>query len=115
MVVAGRSTDQGELANPMLAVYEMPERRAILVHKYFLGIELACDPGIQAAIYSWERRCARQWRSERQMTDAHEQIVHIDEHRRLLNDKAGEEVSWESAAHDWITNHAAGWRVHRES
>jgi hypothetical protein len=43
------------------------------------------------------------------------QIAEIEAHRARLIDSVGHDVSWEAAAHDWITHYAADWRRQRLS
>lgn len=99
-----------ELDNPELAPYELAERRAILVHKYYLGIELGYDPGMRCAVASWEVKHALRWRTARQHVHCEAQMAEIEHHRRFLTEREGHTVSWESAARDWIQNYAAAWR-----
>ena len=110
----GWTATQGELIHPALAGYSARERRAILVHKYFLGIEMNCDPGLDRAIESWEHRYGCQWRREQHLSDCKEQMDQIDRHRRQLARRAGCDIPWEQAAHHWITRHAAQWRAAHE-
>ena len=98
------------LASPLLVSYQQRERRAILAHKYYLGIELEHDPGLVSAIASWESRFASQWRRERHLLDCQEQIARIERYRCCLSRGVGVEVSWEAAARSWISRHAAHWR-----
>lgn len=112
-MMASQTMDQ-ELSSPLLAAYRLSERRAILVHKYFLGIDLGYDPGIEAAIASWESRFAEQWRRQRQLDDCQAQMEEIVDHRRRLSMICRREVSWEEAAHDWVHHHADQWRRQRE-
>ena len=46
------------MEDPILRGYPMLERKAILVHKYFLGLEMHQDPGVERAMRSWEIRYA---------------------------------------------------------
>lgn len=103
-----------QMTDPLLARYSPSERRAILVHKYFLGIELGYDPGVGCAITSWESRVANCWRRERQIADCTLQLTEMEQHQRQLCQKAGEEIPFDTAARDWIRNHAADWRRRRE-
>ena len=66
----GWTTTQGELSHPSLASYSARERRAILVQKYFLGIEMNCAPGLDGGIRSWEARYGCQWRRRQHLTEA---------------------------------------------
>jgi len=98
----------------LLAGYDPGERFAILEHKYFLGIEMGFDPGVQCAVTSWEAGYAVQWRQERQQADCRAQMAEIEGHRRYLSRLGGREVSGETAARHWIAHYAAGWRAQRD-
>ena len=104
-----------ELDSPQLARYRLSERRAILVHKYFLGLEMHYDPGLDCAIQSWETRFACVWRRERQMADCQAQLQAIEQHWELLRGASSAPVSWEQAAHDWVTQYAGEWRKLHEA
>jgi hypothetical protein len=90
--------------------YSPSERRAILVHRYFLGIEYRREPSIQETIASWEARFARNWRRTKVMKDLSAQLREIERHKFFLSEKAGYDIGWESAAKDWIQAHAGAWR-----
>ncbi|NOZ20391.1 MAG: hypothetical protein GXP25_04800 [Planctomycetes bacterium] len=102
------------LSDPLLDRFPPSERRAILVHKYFLGIELAVDPGLPAAIKSWEKSYAQAWRERKMEADIKAQFREIEKHKYWLSEKAGGDVGWEYAVRDWIGAHASGWREWRE-
>jgi len=105
--------DEG-LNSPLLAAYRLCERQAIVVHKYYLGIEMGRDPGLTDAVKNWETRYAQLWRRERHLADCQEQIARIEEHRRDLSRQNGREIEWETAARLWIGQNAAEWREHHE-
>jgi len=107
------AVDQG-LTSPLLSGYQPGEQRAILVHKYYLGIELGHNPGLERAIENWECRYACRWRREQHLDDCQAQMHEIDEHRRHLCSRSGREVSWEHAARNWISRYAAKWRACHE-
>jgi hypothetical protein len=109
----GTFTD-GDLNSPLLAGYDLAERKAILVHKYFLGIEHRCDPGLGNAVASWEDHYAALWRKQTHLSDCMDQIAEIELHRSGMISMLGQPVSWEAAAHDWITRFAAQWRQGRQ-
>jgi hypothetical protein len=113
MQTSGTIAD-GDLANPLLADYDLAERKAILVHKYFLGIEMHSDPGLANAVQSWEASYAMLWRRQTHLCDCMDQIAEIELHRTRLMDALGRNISWETAAHDWITRYAADWRRRRQ-
>ena len=93
-----------------LSAYSASEQRAILVHRYFLGIERGREPSIEETIASWEDRFARQWRRKKFKLDLDAQLREIDRHKYLLSEKAGRDVGWEGAAKDWIQTHGSAWR-----
>ncbi len=90
--------------------YSPSEQRAILVHRYFLGLEYKKEPSIRDTIESWESRFAPAWRKEKAMRDLNAQLREIERHKYYLSEKAGEDVGWEAAAKDWIQTHAGAWR-----
>ncbi len=93
-----------------LSEYPPSEQRAILVHRYFLGIERKREPSIGDTIASWESRYARKWRREKAIRDLAAQLREIERHKYHLSQKAGRDVGWEAAAKDWIATHASAWR-----
>lgn len=103
-----------ELNSEPLLGFPLEERQAILVHKYFLGIEMGRDPGLECAIRSWEARVALSWRREHLRAECQAQLEEIERHRFWLCAQRNENVSWETAAHDWVVHHAAEWRRRHE-
>ena len=99
-----------DLNDPLLVDYPPSERRAILVHRYYLGIELKKEPALSVAIRSWEDNHARPWRRKKTRNDVKAQLKEIQRHKDYLSQKTGEEVGWEEAASDWIRCHAEEWR-----
>lgn len=104
------NTDRDLLSDPLLHSFPPSERRAILVHKYFLGIENGSDPGLAHAVASWERKHARAWRETKMESDFQAQLCEIEKHRHYLSEGAGHDVGWEFALRDWMREHAHGWR-----
>lgn len=98
------------LERPKLSSYWPSEQRAIIVHKYFLGIERGCDPSIEEAIESWEERHAHQWRCEKMRRDAEAQLAQIDAHQERMSKSQNRPVSFSEAARDWVHNHESNWR-----
>jgi hypothetical protein len=94
-----------------LSGYPLSEQRAILVHRYFLGIEWRREPSIADAIASWEARFAQEWRRKKAMLDVQAQLKEIERHKASLSGKISREVGWEEAARDWIHSHAGAWRL----
>jgi hypothetical protein len=93
-----------------LSDYPLSEQRAILVHRYFLGIEWRKNPSIGETIASWEARFAQEWRRKKAMIDVQAQLKEIERHKRALSEKYGRDVEWEESAKDWIVTHASAWR-----
>lgn len=103
--------DSSETLNdPLLKNYPLSERRAVLVHRYYLGIELRKEPSLEDAIQSWEAKFARPWRRKKALHDVAAQLEEIKRHKYHLSQKAGRDVGWEAAAADWVTTHASAWR-----
>jgi hypothetical protein len=97
--------------HPLLAQYFPSERRAIVVHWFFLcADENRRVPGSEA-IGRWEGGPAKSWRKRKFWEDMHVQLNEIDRHKYLLSEKAGRDVGWEFAAEDWIRKYSADWRA----
>lgn len=106
-----RSLDEHpDFQNPALSRYLPSERRAILVHRYFLGIEQGADPGLAVAIQSWEAGVADDWRRKKMHLDRLAQMTEIDRHRSELSTARGRSVDWNEAVWDWVQHHAEEWR-----
>ena len=97
--------------DPRLASYWPSERRAIIVHKYFLGVERGYGPTLEEAIASWEERHAHTWRCEKMRRDAEAQLALIERHREQLAREANRPVSFAEAARDWVQCHERAWRT----
>lgn len=104
-----------ELSHPLLTRYWPSERRAILVHKYFMGLERSCDPAIEEVLESWEENFAHAWRCEKMKRDAQAQLAEIDAHRSEMAAEAGRSITFEEAARDWVYHHEHKWRTRWES
>jgi len=104
-----------DLVDPLLKCFSLSERRAILVHRYYLGLELKKEPPLSSAIESWETHFARPWRRQKALRDVAAQLAEIERHKYFLSQKAGRDVGWETAAADWIQSHACAWREWWES
>jgi len=94
--------------------YDAAESQAIEEHKYFLGVERHQDPGLDAAVESWERHYASRWRSERMRRDAEEQVRAIEAYRRSMSERHRREVSFAEAAHEWVERFGEEWRRRRD-
>ncbi len=95
--------------------YMPSERRALLNHKYFLGIERGYDPPITEAIESWESRFARDWRTRKMRRDAEVQIREIERYRQRLSAERGVDVSFHEAARLWVDKCECAWRLRWET
>jgi hypothetical protein len=82
----------------------------ILLHRFYLSLELQRETTIEEALSSWEAGPCRQWRREKMLRDSRQQICEIERHKYLLSQRAGHDIGWEAAARDWIEHHAAAWR-----
>lgn len=102
--------DRVDISDPRLGRFSPSERRAILVHKYFMGTRLGYDPGLTAAIEDWESRHARIWREAKMQSDLQEQLREIERHKYFLSETAGHDVGWEFAIRDWMVKYAGTWR-----
>lgn len=94
--------------------YGLTERRAIEEHKYLLGTRLKRDPGLELAVETWERQYAVRWRRDMMRRDAEAQVHAIESFRVELCERRCREVSFDEAAHEWVTRWSAEWRRHRE-
>lgn len=103
-------TDYAELSDARLSRFAPSERRAILVHKYFMGTTLGYDPGLELAIADWEKHHARIWREAKMQSDVQEQLKEIEKHKYILSQRAGCDVGWEFAIRDWMGKFAHTWR-----
>jgi hypothetical protein len=97
-------------ANSSLAGYLPSEVRALMEHKYFLGIERGYDPPIEEVIASWEARFASDWRSRKMRRDAEVQVREIEAYRSRLAGERGEAVTFREAARLWVERCECEWR-----
>lgn len=88
----------------MLDGFSPCERHAILVHKYFLGIEWGRDPGLEEAIQHWKQYYERAWLDRVHRRAIDEQINAIRAHQIEQNS------DFETAAQEWIGKYATEWR-----
>ncbi len=96
--------------NPLLDAYWPSERRAIIVHKYYLGLERGYDPSLAEAIESWEERFAARWRERKLRHDAEVQLREIEAYRERLCQEHSRDVDFNEAARNWIEHYEATWR-----
>jgi len=86
------------------------ERRAIIVHQFYLGLEQRRDVTIEEAIASGEMGPCKKWRRQKMSRDMKAQEREIERHKYLMSEQAGHDVGWEVARDDWLKHHAAAWR-----
>jgi len=98
----------------LLGCYGVVESHAIEEHKYFLGMELHRDPGLDFAVASWERHYAIRWRQEQMRRDAEAQIRAIQAFQATLSHRYGRPVDFNEAAREWVHRYGAEWRRRRE-
>ena len=97
-------------SDPLLERYWPSERRAILVHRFYLSLEQKREATLEAALRSWESGICVAWRRDKMRRDGQEQLREIERHKYFLSQRLGYDVGWEVAAKDWIEKHAAAWR-----
>jgi hypothetical protein len=105
-----KTQEPDPLFSPLLKNYWPSERRAILVHRFFLCLERQRDVSIEESIESWESGPSSKWRCEKMRRDGIQQLKEIERHKYLLSQEAGRDIGWEAAAQDWVEKHAAAWR-----
>lgn len=91
------------------------EIRAVMEHKYFLGIELGFDPPMEMVIASWESRFACDWRARKMRKDAEVQVREIEAYRAKLSTEKGTPVTFRDAARLWVDRCECDWRKSWES
>ena len=104
------SVGSDPLRHPLLAKYLPSERRAILVHRFYLALEARRDVLLEEALRSWESGICMPWRREKMLRDSQAQLKEIEKHKYHLSQRLGHDVGWEFAAEDWVQSHAASWR-----
>lgn len=98
------------LSQPMLKKYWPSERRAVLVHRFYLSLELKREATLEETVRSWESGICLAWRRDKMRRDGQEQLKEIEKHKYFLSQRLGHDAGWEAAARDWIEHHAAAWR-----
>jgi len=96
--------------NSSLDGFHPSEIRALMEHKYFLGIERGYDPPIEEVIVSWETRFARDWRAMKMRRDAEAQVREIEAFRDRLSADRGMPVTFREAAQVWVEEFECEWR-----
>jgi hypothetical protein len=99
------------LQHAVLAPYWPSERRAIVVHKFYLSIEKRSEASIEEAVKSWETGVGTPWRRAKMRRDGLAQFREIERHKFLVSQTVGRDIGWEVAAKDWVEKHAAAWRA----
>lgn len=105
-----QSHDSHLMSHSLLAKYWPSERRAILVHRFFLSISLDRQAPLEETLRSWESGVCIPWRRDKMRRDSQQQLKQIEEHKYHMSQKAGHDVGWEVAATEWVEHHAAAWR-----
>ena len=90
--------------------YWPSERRAMLVHRFYLSTRLRRQASVEETVGSWEGGIARAWRRKKMRRDTQRQIREIERHKYFLSQRRGEDIGWEAAAADWVKHHAGRWR-----
>jgi len=93
-----------------LAGYLPSEVRALMEHKYFLGIERGYDPPLAEVIASWEARYASAWRCQKMRRDAEAQVREIEAFREKLATQRGCPITFRDAAKVWVEECESEWR-----
>jgi hypothetical protein len=97
--------------NPLLSGYWPSECRAIMVCKYFMGLERGYDPPLPEVIDIWERDYAPRWRANKLQRDAQAQVREIEGLRQRLAAERGGDVDFKAAAREWVSRYEASWRA----
>ena len=97
-------------ADHLLKSYWPSERRAMLVHRFYLSGSLKRQATVEETINSWEDGAGRDWRRRKMRRDTKIQVGEIERHKYLLSESHGEDIGWETAAADWVCKHAKNWR-----
>lgn len=95
--------------------YCISEQRAVLVHRYYLGLKLNHEPTEEEIIESWENSCGPDWRRKKMKIDCNDQIREIEKHKYFLSQEKGSDIGISDATTDWITRYAKKWRTYREN
>jgi hypothetical protein len=95
--------------------YRPSEVRALMEHKYFLGIERGYDPSIEEVIASWEARYASDWRAKKMRHDAEVQVREIQDFQARLASERGQSVTFREAAQQWVEQCECEWRRNWEA
>ncbi|HVR74539.1 MAG TPA: hypothetical protein VMT52_09415 [Planctomycetota bacterium] len=102
-------------SHPLISKYWPSERRAILVHRYYLSHQLRREATLEEALTSWESGICGPWRRNKMRRDCQQQLKEIERHKYLVSKERGYDIGWDTAAQDWIGRHAAAWREWWES
>ena len=109
------TTGMVSVMEPSLEGYRPSEVRALMEHKYFLGIERGYDPPIEEVIASWEARYAMDWRCKKMRHDAEVQVREIQAFQDRMSAERGKPVTFREAARQWVEQCECEWRRNWEA
>lgn len=98
------------LQHPLVRPFWPSERRAMLVHRFFLSMELRRQAAVEEVVASWERGAGSDWRRAKMRRDCEAQSREILVHKWHMSQTLGRDVGEDVAAKDWIDRHAKAWR-----
>ncbi len=91
------------------------EFAAILSHQVSLRGRLGRSIKFLEALEDFECHHRENWAREKLLADMAEQRTEIDRYKWLASEKQGHDIGVERAQSEWVDNHAAAWRMSRES
>lgn len=91
--------------NDHLKSFSPCEYQAILVHKYFLGIQWHKDPTLSEAIDDWKKHYANEWQSRIHRKATKRQLAEIQRYQ------FAHQLDFKVAAKEWIAKYAEQWRI----
>lgn len=106
----GSMSDEDFLSHSLLSDFSHSERRAILLHKFSLSVQMNQDVTVKVTLESWETGFSQEWRRKKMRRDTQRQMNEIERHKYFLSERYGRDVGWEAAAEDWVKNYARSWR-----
>ncbi len=104
------SAQESFLKDDRIAGYWPSERRAMLVHRFYLVSKFRREVSVEETLTSWESGGAKDWRKKKMRRDTQRQMREIERHKYFLSQHEGADVGWEAAASDWVARHSADWR-----
>jgi len=90
------------------------EFKAVLDHKFFMGVDLKRDVTLEEAIIDFVLLYMDAWLREKTARDNKEQAAEIEKHIFLKSKEAGRDIHAE-AIEEWHRIHAKAWRDYWES